>query len=166
MGKFCGENAALISNLAEQPSAGSDSGVRNGSRPVAVFKRHCSSFPWNDICCLSALFLLLHLWLACDTFHQGRSTDIWNFALSHSKKSIQVSGDSPVCPLVTAGAQSGVSWPSSPSALRQDYLRSLEPTAGVQLASRVRFHSATAPWLNKIGYNWVFVWGKMRMVKS
>lgn len=44
-------------------------------------------------CCRCIPLLLLHLCPVCDTFHQGRSTDILNLVHSRSKKSIQVSGD-------------------------------------------------------------------------
>lgn len=75
--------------------------------PVALFKRHFLSFPKITFALCLYSFSCSVFGPACDTFHQRRSIDIWNFVLSHSKKSIQVSGDSPVCPLVTAGPQSG-----------------------------------------------------------
>lgn len=101
----------------------------------------------------------LSLWPARDTFHQERSTDIWNFALSHSKKSIQVSGDSPVRPLVTAGAQSGLSRPSSLSSRRQDFLRPPEHT--LESGSLHLGDSRSAALrLNKIKYNRASVQGE------
>lgn len=138
-------------------SDGSDRSARNRSWPVAVFKKSTAHLflKWHLLSISS-----LSLWPARDTFHQERSTDIWNFVLSHSKKSIQVSGDSPVRPLVwqLACSQGWVDLHLCPLAVRT----SLRPPEHTLESGSLHLGDSrsAALRLSKIKYNRVCVRGE------
>lgn len=110
--ELCGSEVYVQSEVTAASAKGADQWHFSKGTACLLLKWHLLS-----VYTLSYALSLASLW-HFPSREVNRYLKFRSLSLSHSKKSIQVSGDSPVCPLVTAGRHTvGVSWPSSLSSL-------------------------------------------------